>query len=58
MWLYQILNYTEVSLQFLINKEDLRKSNYVSILQKSWGFYSITYLDYLLLCYVTGRIND
>ena len=56
--MYQILNYAGVSLQFLINKEDLRKSNYVSILQKSWGFYSITYLDYLLLCYVTGRIND
>ena len=38
--------------------EGLRKSKYISILQRSWGFYTITYLDHLLLCYATGRIYD
>ena len=38
--------------------QNVRKSKYNSILQKNWGFYSITYLELLLLCYVTGRIND
>ena len=43
--MYQILNYTEVSLQFLINGRVW-----------NWEYYDITYLDKLLLCYVTGRI--
>ena len=38
--------------------ENVRKSKYKLILQRNWGFYSITYLELLLLCYLTGRIND
>ena len=38
--------------------EGLRKNKYISILHRSWGFYSITYLDHLLLCYANGRIFD
>ena len=38
--------------------ENVRKSKYNSILQRNWGFYSTTYLELLLLCYVTGIIND
>ena len=39
-------------------KKGLRKSKHISILQRNWGFYSRTYLDRLLLGYVTARIND
>ena len=38
--------------------ENVRKSKYNSILHRNWGFYSTTYLELLLLCYVTGIIND
>ena len=39
-------------------REGLKKSKYILTLQKSWGVYSITYLDLLLLCYVTDKIYD
>ena len=46
------------SLSVFSKWEGPRKSKHISILQRSWGVYSMTYLDNLLLCYVTGRIYD